>query len=125
MNFWWWHISSLLIKSLNFSNIPLDNHWHSIYTVCMEALSSPEMQNLCETKFPEIPLSLSKLNPCSHIILFSQFSSLLMIAQKTKSVNQIPFKFGLKNMILTKTSVTNRNLQAIHYFLCVLFNAPG
>ncbi|KAG5142868.1 hypothetical protein JHK82_018563 [Glycine max] len=41
-----------------YSNIPLDNHWHSIYTVCMEALSSPEMQNLCETKFPEIPLSL-------------------------------------------------------------------
>ncbi|RDX82457.1 WD repeat-containing protein 62, partial [Mucuna pruriens] len=41
-----------------YSNIPLGNHWHSVYTVCMEALSSPEMQNLCKTKFPEIPLSI-------------------------------------------------------------------
>ncbi|KAK7395150.1 hypothetical protein VNO78_15694 [Psophocarpus tetragonolobus] len=41
-----------------YSKIPLDNHWHSVYTVCMEALSSPEMQNLCETKFPDIPLSI-------------------------------------------------------------------
>ncbi|KAL2337005.1 hypothetical protein Fmac_011451 [Flemingia macrophylla] len=38
------------------SNIPLYNNWHSVYTVCMEALASPEMQNLCKTKFPETPL---------------------------------------------------------------------
>ncbi|KAK8466480.1 hypothetical protein PHAVU_008G107900 [Phaseolus vulgaris] len=41
-----------------YSNIPLDNHWHSVYTVCMEALSSPEMLDLCKTKFPEIPLNI-------------------------------------------------------------------
>ncbi|TKY65891.1 Mitogen-activated protein kinase-binding protein 1 [Spatholobus suberectus] len=41
-----------------YSHIPLGNHWHSVYTVCMEALSSPEMQNLCMTKFPEIPSSI-------------------------------------------------------------------
>lgn len=61
------------VHEITFSNIPLDNNWHSVYTVCMEALSSPEMQNLCMTKFPEIHLSTSKLNPCSHIIFLSIF----------------------------------------------------
>ncbi|KAG5095333.1 hypothetical protein JHK84_050921 [Glycine max] len=50
-------------------NIPLDNHWHSIYTVCMEGLSSPEMQNL---------------------------------SQKTKSVNQTPFKFGRHKAVISE-----------------------
>ncbi|XP_027927091.1 mitogen-activated protein kinase-binding protein 1 isoform X2 [Vigna unguiculata] len=41
-----------------YSNIPLHNHWHSVYTVCTEALSSPEMLDLCETKFAKIPLNI-------------------------------------------------------------------
>ncbi|KAK7294641.1 hypothetical protein RJT34_17531 [Clitoria ternatea] len=41
-----------------FGNIALGNRWHSVYTVCMEALSSPEMQNLCEAKFLETPLEI-------------------------------------------------------------------
>ncbi|WVZ05114.1 hypothetical protein V8G54_018460, partial [Vigna mungo] len=40
------------------SNVPLDNHWHSVYTVFTEALSSPEMFDLCKTKFAEIPLNI-------------------------------------------------------------------
>ncbi|KAJ1437346.1 WD40/YVTN repeat-like-containing domain superfamily [Sesbania bispinosa] len=41
-----------------FGNIALDNHWLSVYTVCMDALSSPEMQIVLDTEFPKIPSSL-------------------------------------------------------------------
>ncbi|XP_012575368.1 uncharacterized protein [Cicer arietinum] len=41
-----------------FNNTALDNHWRSVYTVCMDALSSPEMHNVLDTKFPKIPSSL-------------------------------------------------------------------
>ncbi|XP_045793438.1 WD repeat-containing protein 62 isoform X1 [Trifolium pratense] len=40
------------------NNTALDNHWRSVYTVCMDALSSPEMQNVLDTKFPKIFSSL-------------------------------------------------------------------
>ncbi|XP_054779617.1 uncharacterized protein LOC129287476 isoform X2 [Prosopis cineraria] len=33
-----------------FSNFALDDRWLSVYTVCMDALSSPEMQSLMDTK---------------------------------------------------------------------------
>ncbi|XP_020977016.1 mitogen-activated protein kinase-binding protein 1 isoform X3 [Arachis ipaensis] len=44
----------------SFSNIALDNQWRAVYTVCMDSLSSPEMHNLMNTKFQEIPLSLKQ-----------------------------------------------------------------
>ncbi|XP_019450724.1 PREDICTED: mitogen-activated protein kinase-binding protein 1 [Lupinus angustifolius] len=44
-------------------NTAVDNRWHSVYTVCMDALSSPELQNLMDTKFPEVPSSLRQDNP--------------------------------------------------------------
>ncbi|XP_058739718.1 uncharacterized protein LOC131611903 [Vicia villosa] len=43
--------------TFNFSNTDLDNHWRNVYTNCMDALSTPEMQNVVETKFPKIPSS--------------------------------------------------------------------
>ncbi|KAL5058108.1 hypothetical protein RYX36_029712 [Vicia faba] len=41
----------------SFNNTDLDNHWRNVYTNCMEALSTPEMQNVLEAKFPKIPSS--------------------------------------------------------------------
>ncbi|XP_028787401.1 mitogen-activated protein kinase-binding protein 1 isoform X2 [Neltuma alba] len=41
-----------------FSNFALDNRWLSVYTVCMDALSSPEMQSLMDTKMSEFSSSL-------------------------------------------------------------------
>ncbi|MCH81183.1 mitogen-activated protein kinase-binding protein 1-like, partial [Trifolium medium] len=45
------------------NNTALDNHWRSVYTVCMDALSSPEMQNVLDTKFPKIFSSLRQDRP--------------------------------------------------------------
>ncbi|KAF7845400.1 mitogen-activated protein kinase-binding protein 1 isoform X1 [Senna tora] len=45
----------------NFSNFALDNRWLSVYTVCMDALSSPEMQNLMDVKIPDFSSSLSEM----------------------------------------------------------------
>ncbi|MED6150355.1 hypothetical protein PIB30_071499 [Stylosanthes scabra] len=44
----------------SFSNTAFDNQWRAVYTVCMDSLSSPEMHNLMNTKFQEIPLSLKQ-----------------------------------------------------------------
>jgi hypothetical protein len=60
-------------KHYNFSNTALDNHWRSVYTVCMDALSSPEMQNVLDTKFPKIFSSLSKLAPFTRVTFLSIF----------------------------------------------------
>ncbi|XP_024627066.1 WD repeat-containing protein 62 isoform X3 [Medicago truncatula] len=46
-----------------FNNTDLDNHWRSVYTVCMDALSSPEMQNILETRFRKTSSSLRWLIP--------------------------------------------------------------
>ncbi|KOM37600.1 hypothetical protein LR48_Vigan03g098200 [Vigna angularis] len=48
------------VNGRTYSNVPLDNHWHSVYTVFTEALSSPEMFDLCKTEFAEIPLNIRK-----------------------------------------------------------------
>ncbi|KAK4270452.1 hypothetical protein QN277_023488 [Acacia crassicarpa] len=41
-----------------FRNFALNNRWLSVYTVCMDALSSPEMQSLMDTKTSEFSSSL-------------------------------------------------------------------
>ncbi|CAJ1803649.1 unnamed protein product [Sphenostylis stenocarpa] len=65
-----------------YSNIPLDNHWHSVYTVCMEALSSPEMLDLCKTKFPEIPLNIRQ-----HRALVSVDQNSFGLSNRSKNEN--------------------------------------
>ncbi|KAI5429628.1 uncharacterized protein LOC127127506 isoform X3 [Lathyrus oleraceus] len=40
-----------------FNKTDLDNHWRNVYTNCMDALSTPEMQNVLEAKFPKIASS--------------------------------------------------------------------
>ncbi|XP_020235251.1 mitogen-activated protein kinase-binding protein 1 isoform X2 [Cajanus cajan] len=70
----------------SYSNIPLNNHWHSVYTVCMEALSTPEMQNLCKTKFPETPLSMRQ---CRAVINEDQSSFGLGILGKNEKMGLV------------------------------------
>lgn len=70
-----------LPKHYNFSKTDLDNHWRNVYTNCMDALSTPEMQNVLGAKFPKIASSSSKLDPFT-CIAFLSISLLYMIGQK-------------------------------------------
>ncbi|KAK7256868.1 hypothetical protein RIF29_30412 [Crotalaria pallida] len=104
--------SSGLLRT--FSNTAVDNRWLSVYTVCIDALSSPEMQNLTDTKFPEVPSSLrqddaviSKDHDPLGVISHSQIEKVGLVSEK---------HFGCNNndVSCSPEEVSDKEAQQLH-----------
>lgn len=52
-----------MVLLLNFSSFATDKRWLSIYTVCMDLLTSPEMQTLVDKRMSLSSPYLSKAKP--------------------------------------------------------------
>lgn len=59
-NFWIKPCHGLCYFSI-FSNIDMEKRWHTIHTVCLDLLDSPELRDLKDIKVPVLVSNLSKL----------------------------------------------------------------